>query len=813
MEKMNVILVVLNNKYLEQSIATLNFNKVNLVSVIVESSQNQFLLMGDKEIPIATFSMMQRLLDGGKKFFWLISGFVDNFNDLYKVKNFLMDNGIPEENIINFELLSGVNTDFIANLRYIEKNGADFFATGNEYTEIGLNLTAIPHVRGKGVNLASTNQDLRQGYLTAKHVFEHVAPGTIKFVLIGLSPDSFHYDASEVFSARSSNLQYMLSLKNYGQGNFHDFLLKNFAGNSVKKLLGAITEQQADLNLERAKRRINAEFSAKALINWEDALADLKEKLRPQVMQKNFQILKDYIKLCNKKGAKPIGVVLPFAPTMIKNYDANLLEIFQLMIHELEERYDFECINLFNSNLEYDSFYDMTHLNTKGALFSSAFIGLRLYEKNLLPIENFLEMNYAYFSHLAQTMPKDEYNALIEKIFDISVKRIRRKDKIKVGFVMYDSSMWCGDDLYNFFAKNERFEPTVFLCIRVDRQVNEINRDLFEKNLQHGVKQFKNHNLNVVALDDREAVVPVQDVLISLTPYLSWLPNAFHIERLTPKTLISHIPYAFDTATRRVMCGEEPIFSILWRLFAPSSFLLEMYKEYCPTGLPNGFYSGYPKMDIFFNKYNDFLFDWKMTSPNAKKIIYAPHWSINEGVRYSTFQWNYQFMYEFAKAHPEISWVVKPHQNLMYSAVKSGLFPSIEAFKKYLQDWDDLPNAQVYTGAYYQDIFATSDGMIHDCGSFIAEYQYMDKPMIFLFRGTQSLNDLGKEILKVSYLVDGKDFDGIAATIQKVFIEGNDDKATERKELFDKYLNYPKANGMSASEFIYKSIADEFKTE
>ena len=90
--------------------------------------------------------------------------------------------------------------------------------------------------------------------------------------------------------------------------------------------------------------------------------------------------------------------------------------------------------------------------------------------------------------------------------------------------------------------------------------------------------------------------------------------------------------------------------------------------------------------------------------------------------------------------------------------------------------------------------------MIHDCGSFIAEYQYMDKPMIFLFRGTQSLNDLGKEILKVSYLVDGKDFDGIAATIQKVFIEGNDDKATERKELFDKYLNYP-------------SIADEFKTE
>ena len=55
----------------------------------------------------------------------------------------------------------------------------------------------------------------------------------------------------------------------------------------------------------------------------------------------------------------------------------------------------------------------------------------------------------------------------------------------------------------------------------------------------------------------------------------------------------------------------------------------------------------------------------------------------------------------------------------------------------YLQAWNDLPNAQVYTGAYYQALFATSDGMIQDSGSFIVEYQYVDKPMIFLTRDTQ----------------------------------------------------------------------------
>ena len=101
--------------------------------------------------------------------------------------------------------------------------------------------------------------------------------------------------------------------------------------------------------------------------------------------------------------------------------------------------------------------------------------------------------------------------------------------------------------------------------------------------------------------------------------------------------------------------------------------------------------------------------------------------------------------------------------------------------------------------------------MIHDCSSFVAEYQYVDKPMIYLTRSTQNFYNLGEEILRASYLVDGQDLDAIAALIQRIFIEGDDFKAAERKEIFDKYLNYPKYNGMLASEFIYKSIANDLK--
>ena len=305
--------------------------------------------------------------------------------------------------------------------------------------------------------------------------------------------------------------------------------------------------------------------------------------------------------------------------------------------------------------------------------------------------------------------------------------------------------------------------------------------------------------------------MPAQDVLIFLTPYFTDLTRAFRLKRITAKTLIAHITYSFFMSVRGKNFYNKPIFNIAWKVFFASTIVLKMFKSKSNLGMPCGLFSGYPRIDTFFKNTSEFKFDWKMAHPDAKKVIYAPHWSINAGVRFSTFQWNYKFMYEFAKAHPEISWVVKPHPALSSQAVVEKLFPSIEAYKEYMQAWDDLPNAQVYTGAYYQDVFATSDGMIQDCSSFIAEYQYVDKPMIYLTRETQIFNELGKAILKVSYTVDGKDLDAIAAIMQRVFIDGDDYKAAERKEVFDKYLNYPKANGMLASEFIYRSIADEFK--
>ncbi len=804
MEKTDVVLVMLNPDALEEVLKNLDFDKVNLRRIVMDGYTAKTFNVDGSEIPVIAFAKIHEFLWTCRRMLWLIRGDGNGSDDVRKMRKFLAAyRHIPEGNIVNFEAPQ-ISTTWLANLRYIEEHGADYFVTGNEYTKIGLNLNLIPRVsayektRRGGVVLADTNQTLQQSYQIAKHVFAHVAPGTIKFVLIGLTPDSFRRDELKTFANCSQVLQYVHA---FNEPTARDKVIMNLLNDDVK-IFPTVTAEQADLNFDDIKKTFSGALTAKAIADWKDTV----DVLPTDAVEKNVQILKDYIELCLANGAKPVGVIFPFAPAVRRTYDAELLKSFRATIHQLEENHDFTCVDMFELNLNYDSFCDMTHLNSRGQSFANAFLATKLHEKNLIPIESFCDMTYEYFNNLSNILPKDDYNAFMEKLFAASAEMIRRKDKIKIGFVTIDSAQWCGDDLYNIFAQDERFETTLFDCLRADKANNE----LVKKDFWHGVEQFKQQGLNIVAVDVRTTKIPAQDVIIFLTPYDGMLPDDLRANKLTAKTLITHITYSFIMSVSRNGFYNRLIFRTAWKVFFSSSIVVKMFAAKNKVGMPRGLFSGYPRMDIFFEQAT-FQFNWKMTRPDAKKIIYAPHWSINAVTRQATFQWNYKFMYEFAKNHPEISWVIKPHQALFFSTVREKVFPTLEAFEAYLQTWNDLPNAQVYTGAYYQALFATSDGMIHDSSSFIAEYQYVDKPMIFLTREKTTFNDLGKAILDVSYLVDGKDHDAIAAMIQRVFIEGDDYKAAERREVYDKYLNYPKANGMLASEFIYHSIADELK--
>ena len=793
MKKARVILVVLDRKIFGNALKSLNYDKVSPYAVIMEGGNGKFLKFGDKfKAQMLPFEYINQTLEVGRNFLWILCGGNDS-DAANRMKDFLMLNDVPEMNIVNLGWIESFSATWIKNLRLIEAGEANSFATGDGLTERGLNFANLPDV--KGVNLAAPNQDLRQSFLTAQHIFGKVKRGAIKFVFIGLSPYSLRFDNRKNFSTCADDLRYALALREtLKTRTTHDKILSSILGMDVRNIF-----QPAQI--EETPQLPDKKISADNMANWREELERLTKPFDEETVENNLRVLEDYIKLCLQNGANPVCVLFPFADVLKKNYSREILLPLRRELQRLEKIYDFAVIDMFDAAADYSCFCDMARLNSKGAAIASTTIDFRLRGKDFLSLAKISRLNYQQIFNLSNFLPKDDFNETLDKYFKLAAKKIRGKKKISVGFLSDDPSMWCGDELYRRFADNPHCETTFFLCLQKSMR----NQPLVLEDFQRGLDRYKARGINVVGIKDDEQTAPAQDLLIVLRPYFHYLPKAFALSSITAETLMAYIPYGFNMTDWNIY--DTPIYHFGWKLFFDTKFHIDLLKEKCRIGMPRGIYSGYPKLDAFYQNPDELKFDWKMTRPDAKKIIYAPHWSINSGIRYATFQHNYKFMYEFAKTHPEISWVIKPHPMLLATAVGHGLFKSAEDFKAYLQAWDDLPNAKVFTGSYYQGLFATSDGMIMDCGSWIGEYQYSHKPMIFLTRDTQKFNDLGNALMKVLYRVDGKNLQGIAALMKKVFIDGNDELFEAREKFFNEHMNYMAANGTTASEFIYKTIA------
>jgi CDP-glycerol glycerophosphotransferase (TagB/SpsB family) len=194
-----------------------------------------------------------------------------------------------------------------------------------------------------------------------------------------------------------------------------------------------------------------------------------------------------------------------------------------------------------------------------------------------------------------------------------------------------------------------------------------------------------------------------------------------------------------------------------------------------------------------------------------KLVIYAPHHSMLDSdlLHFSTFEYNYTFMLDLAKKYSDkVAWVFKPHPVLKTKVMQKGLFKNVEEWNVYLDEWRNLPDAEVVEEGMYTQLFLDSDAMIFDSCSFMSEYVFADKPALFLTRPEQSFTNLGKMAKEVHYTADGKDFKAIEDFLCNVVLDGNDTKKDERHRFFEENLDYRK-NGCLAAENIFNELCRE----
>ena len=230
-----------------------------------------------------------------------------------------------------------------------------------------------------------------------------------------------------------------------------------------------------------------------------------------------------------------------------------------------------------------------------------------------------------------------------------------------------------------------------------------------------------------------------------------------------------------------------------------------MVEKHIRVRTNNLVYCGYPKMDEFYN-------NKLINKPSNKKvIIYAPHQSVNyKGVKSATFDINYRLILGIAKKYSDSTfWYIKPHPLLRSNSVAAGIFRDVEEYDKYIDEWNSLYNAKAVMDGDYINVFKQSDAMITDSVSFLAEYQFTDKPLLLLESGKQLYNDFGNSLLKVLYRCKPDDTRTMESFIDNI-LANKDLMKNQRKKFFDENLNYKKATGCLANEAIFKFFKNSF---
>lgn len=341
-------------------------------------------------------------------------------------------------------------------------------------------------------------------------------------------------------------------------------------------------------------------------------------------------------------------------------------------------------------------------------------------------------------------------------------KRLRDGQKIKVAFLPISAAEWPAERIYKMLRDDDRFLPVVVPVPIIGRTKEERG-----KTYSQTYKYFEENGYNV--------------------------------------------EHVYDPDTEEIT-GWEDIGGV-------PDVVIHVFIRYEALGGKNVRNSGYIKMDYFYDEHSytekDIRNMWGIPenrdANGYKKVIIAPHFSVGDTnvLSFSTFDKNMYFYIYLAKKYKDsISFVFKPHPNLRNGLVKHGYMKSIDEYEAYLDEFRRLPNARVQEEGSYLELFDTSDAMIDDSISFVGEYLYTGKPMLFLERPEQRFNELGKKIIDAHYKVKGTDYYGIDTFLEDVVLAGNDTRKAIRQRVYEEELDYAGINGIKASDYIYNDIAN-----
>ncbi len=373
------------------------------------------------------------------------------------------------------------------------------------------------------------------------------------------------------------------------------------------------------------------------------------------------------------------------------------------------------------------------------------------------------------------------------------VRCLRKKEKIRVLFVLQLLPQWKTENLYLAMLNHPRIEPIIGIA-------PIMTYSNAEKPLLKYIEE-KRYDYFILNKDKRIINQGNFDIIVYQRPYQIDYTYFHQIER-NWKTPSVYIHYAMHTLNSGWDIN-EPSHLYFWQEYYENEITSHSRSYIHFLNGRNYIVTGLPIMDELMRPKEDFDDPWP--NVNKKRIIYAPHHTIYDdhfsGINYSTFIEYSDIMLYFAKKYSDkVYFIFKPHPTLYDKLVHHWGKAKTD---DYYNQWKNNGISDIELGSYLP-LFKHSDAIIHDCASFTIEYLYTQNPCLYLVKDehhTDNLTELAQEAFTQYY--HGHNVSEIESFIQNV-IKGVDPMLKRRQQFCSKYLFPP--HGKTACENIINAI-------
>lgn len=320
-----------------------------------------------------------------------------------------------------------------------------------------------------------------------------------------------------------------------------------------------------------------------------------------------------------------------------------------------------------------------------------------------------------------------------------ALAKLKDKPKIRCVFFALFEEIWKVDGVYRLMEDHPRFDPVILVCPIVnyghDNMIRRMNScyEAFQRKGYHVIKSYDEaNNTYIDVLND---INP--DIIFYTNPYPGLIDDRYYIDQFC-NVLTAYVPYFYNEEIRYNAIYDSLFHNIVWRHYIETDFHKGLSRSYSRCHGCNTVVTGYPGIEQFLNPVSFSDNCWKVKNQKLKRVIWAPHHTL-EAVgtcHYSCFLRYCDFMLDMAKRYRDkVQFVFKPHPLLKNKLCE--LWGS-EKTEAYYDQWAHMENTTIVEGEYV-DLFLSSDAMIHDSGSFLIEYLYVNKPVM------RTLNDIPLE--------------------------------------------------------------------